>query len=369
MLENHIFSDILRYESHRLIYTPENDSPIELTGFLGAAVLAALLVDTLEGDARNIAIDTPEQRHAFFLRYERDVRRENGGLFSTEVQSLCQNYQELSCTEDLLFVICGNDRVYDLAFGLMMDYMHYLVREQVHEHIYEAIPWKMPFAQWLYDAGFTETRRRRLLSIDWNDPGAVYALTEEMNNHQSPITNDQLAPTFIFDGLSAEQVINGYWKWLWDTAQKEAGLFPDEQVQLAQIKKNIRDNEMNYDFLKPEMKHFTPAQLNLFRNWMYQWKDFINKQLPPEVIPPKHVQQELFMDSVLPIPHENKYAEVREYIKERSKYDEKFKKFVKTRKRTDLCHQLTLMFGWAVSDNALGKSMRRKLKYPKKSLL
>lgn len=366
MLENYIFSDNLRYESHSLIYAPANEEPIVLTGFLGASVLAALLVGTPEGDARGISFDLIRNKEDFFALYEQEVLRENGGLFTTEVQSLCQNYQELAGAEEVLFTICGNDRLYDLAFGLMMDYMHHLVQEQVYEQIYMALPWRMPFAQWLYDAGYKETHRQRLLNIDWSEAAEVYAFAQSLAHLDE---TKEIEPTFIFDGLSAEQVINGYWNWLWDTAKKEAGLFPDEQVQLAQIKKIIRDNEMDYDFLKPEMKHFTPAQLNIFRNWMYQWKEFINRQLPPEVVPPKHIQQELFLDSVLPIPHENKYAEVREYIKERSKYDENFKKYVKAHKRTDLCHQLTLMFGWMVSDNALGKSMRRKLKHPKKNHL
>lgn len=368
MLDNYIFSDTLRYESHRLIYSAE-EQPIELTGMLAAAILAALLVDTPEGNARGIAVDGDMQREQFFLRYEREVRRENGGLFTTEVQSLCQNYMELTGSEELVFAVCGNDRLYDLAFGLVMDYMRHLVREQVRAHVYEVVPWKAPFAQWLFDAGFVETRRQRLLSIEWSDPASVYALNEQITNKQSSMTNDQITPTFVFEGLSAEQVLNGYWDWLWNAAQQEANLYPDNKVQLAQIKQVIRENEINYDFLKPEMKSFTPAQLNLFRKWMTQWKEFVDKRIPPETPPQKHIQQELFMDSVLPVPHENKYAEVREYINERSKYDEKFQKFVKTRKRTELCDQLSLMFGWTVDANALGKSMRRKLRHPKKNLL
>lgn len=127
LLDNYIISPSARYESHRLIYTGEGQ-PIELTGMLAAAVIAALLVDTPEGDKRGIAIDDNAQREQFFLRYEREVRRENGGLFTTEVESLCQNYMELAGSDELLFSICGNDRLYDLAIGLMMDYMRRLVR-------------------------------------------------------------------------------------------------------------------------------------------------------------------------------------------------------------------------------------------------
>lgn len=69
MLDNFIFSDTLRYESHKMIYTPAEDAPMELTGFLGAALLAALLVDTPEGDARGISFDFIEKKEGFYARY------------------------------------------------------------------------------------------------------------------------------------------------------------------------------------------------------------------------------------------------------------------------------------------------------------
>ena len=40
MLENYILDAHTRYESHRLIYTSAQETPIELAGMLGAAVLA-----------------------------------------------------------------------------------------------------------------------------------------------------------------------------------------------------------------------------------------------------------------------------------------------------------------------------------------
>lgn len=373
-LSDYIFSDTLRYEAHRIVCTPAEGEPVVLTGFLGAATLAALLVDTPEGDARGIAVDTEEQRNEFYDRYEREVRRENGGLFTTEVQSLGQNYIELTGADGLLFEICGNDRLYDLAMRLMVGYMQRLVREEVHDSIYEALPWREPFAQWLYEAGFRETRRQCLLTVDWSNEAEVYAFAKQLENSDKtegiePFVGGETGPTFLFDGLSAEEIINGYWNWLWEAAQQSASLYPDRNVQLAKIMQDIRENEFDYDFLKPEMKHFSPDQIRLFRNWMTQWKDFLEKKLPPEMIRKMHIEQELFLDSVLPVPHENKYTEVREYINERKKYDKNFKEFCQTRKRTVLCEQLSLMFGWAVDDNALGKSMRRQLKYPKKNLL
>ena len=173
LLSDYIINAHTRYEAHTLFYIPENGDSIELRGFLAAAIFAALIVDTNEGDARGIALDTDEQREAFFTRYEKEVRRDNGGLFSTEVQTLNEAYLEFTGDEEILVQICRNDRLFDLADGLMIEYMQRLVREQVGEQIYDLVPWTGPFAQWLLNAGYVETRRQHLLSIDWNDPAAV----------------------------------------------------------------------------------------------------------------------------------------------------------------------------------------------------
>lgn len=359
LFADHIIDPTTRYEAHRLIYKPENEMPVELGGFLAASVLAALLADTPEGDARGIAVDGDSQREDFFLQYEREVRRENGGLLTTEVQSLCQNYMELTGSEDLLFTICGNDRLYDLAFGLMMDYMRRLVREQVEAQIYVAVPWKAPFAQWLFDAGFVETRRQQLLSVDWSNPPEVYALSKQLKNPDEIERNE---PTFVFEGLSAEQVLNGYWNWLWETAQQEAKLYPDANVQLAAIKQEILKNEIDYEFLKPEMKDFTQPQINLFRKWMSLWKDFVEQKISPapDGFKRKDLRQEIFLDDIMPVPPARNYVKVREYILERCRYDAEFKKYYRAHKMTEMCQQLTFLFGWYVDDNALGKRMKSK---------
>ncbi len=360
LLDNYTIDARTRYESHRLIYTSENDEPIEFGGFLAAAILAALIVDTDEGDAREISIDTPEQRQAFFLRYEREVRRDNGGLFTTEVQALSEAYMELEGSDETLALLCRNERLYDLAVGLTVEYMQRLVHELVCGRIFDKEPWTGPFAQWLFNAGFVETRRQHLLSVDWTDPAAVYALSEELIHNESP---EPLEPTFIFEGLSAEQVLNGYWEWLWGEAQKEANLFPNAKVQLAQIKQIILKEETDYEFIKPEMKHFTQEQINLFRAWMNQWIDFVKEKIePPVSTRKKDLRQELFLDNISPIPPEHNYVEVKKYILERCRYDQEFKKYFKAYKRTDFCDQLTLLFGWYVDPNALGKRMKSKAK-------
>ena len=85
LLEDHIFSDSLRYEGHRLIYKPENDDLIEIGGFLAAAVLGALLYGQEEGRERGIRLNVRDGRKEFFVRYEDETLHENGGLFTTEV--------------------------------------------------------------------------------------------------------------------------------------------------------------------------------------------------------------------------------------------------------------------------------------------
>lgn len=282
LLDDYIFDEQLRYERHRLIYTSADTTPIEFSGILAAGITVALLSVTDEGEARAITLDTPEGRKDFFVRYEKEVLADNGGLLETELQALKDSYLEFTGELDTLLSICRNDRLLDLALGLVVEYMQRLVRERIGEQIYDIHQWKEPFAQWLYDAGYIETRRQYLLAINWTDPASVYDVTEDLTNDQSQITNDKSSPTFVFDGLSAKELLNGYWNWLWDSVQKDANQYPDAKVRLAEYKKLILENETSYDFLKPEMQSFTPEQLNLFRSWMNQWIDFLNRQLKPE---------------------------------------------------------------------------------------
>ena len=88
LLSNYTIDTRTRYESHRLIYAPENEDSIVLSGMLGAAILAALIVDTDEGDARGIALDTDAEREDFFTRYEKEVRRDDWGYLAAEINQL-----------------------------------------------------------------------------------------------------------------------------------------------------------------------------------------------------------------------------------------------------------------------------------------
>ena len=367
LLDNYIFSPSLRYEGHKLIYTPENEGPIEFGGMLAASVLGALLSVTDEGETRGIVLDTPEGRNDFFKRYEKEVIADNGGLFTTEVQMLSEAYLEFTGEEGLLLQLCRNDRILDLAVGLTVEYMERLVRERVGEHIYDVAPWTEPFAQWLFNAGYVEARRQYLLSINWTDAPAVYALAEELQKEPSWSASNQ-SPLFVFDDLSAEQVLNGYWNWLWETVQQEANRYPDAKKRLIEYKQLILQHETNYDDLKPEMKDFTPDQINLFRSWMNQWTDFVKQQIKPTATSPKKRKEEgqlFFPDDVLTCPTEDtdeKYAAAREYITERKRYDKEFRIFVKNSSHAKLCRQLTLLFGWYVEPSALRKSLLRKPK-------
>ena len=355
LLDDYIFDDTLRYEGHKLIYRDADGVEIVLGGMMGAAALSALLDNTDEGDARGIAIDSEAQRAEFFTRYEREVRRDNGGLFTTEVEALSNAYMELAGT-DALQRICRNDRLFDLAFGLVVDYMQHLVIEREHAHIYEAVPWRMPFAQWLFDAGFAETQRQHLLTVQWADAAAVYALAQELNSDQD---SEPVEPTFVFDGENAEHLMSDYFRWLWTQVQAQAAEMPDAKVQLAQLKPEVIKQETNWDFIKPELKDLDPEDLNLFRKWMAQWTDFITKQLgaadEPNTERKKVLNQELILDNVMPVPEENNYVAVREYILERCRYDEDFNTYYTTRPLTRLCEQLTFLFGWYVNPNHLGK--------------
>lgn len=366
MLANYIIDAHTRYEEHRLVYATKEGETLELRGFLGAAILGALLSVTDEAEVRGIVLDSQEGRDDFFRRYEKEMLADNGGLFHTEVEALNEAYLPFVGREELLLRICRNDRLLDLAARLMVEYMQRLVREQVCEHIYDFVPWTTPFAQWLFDAGHAETRRQELLALDWTSPVEVFELSERFSKDQR-LTNNDPSPTFVFEGLSAEQVINGYWEWLWGEAQKEAEMYPDKNVRLAKIKQMILENETDYDFLKPEMKHFSAEAHNLFRAWMNNWTEFVRGKIQPTTAMPsrKNPQQELFLDTTLSIPPENDYSAVREYILERCKYDPEFKKYYKIHK-TKICDQLTFMFGWAVDYNSLYHSLNRKLKYPLK---
>jgi len=120
LLSDHIFSEQMSYESHRLVCTFEAET-ICIEGVFAASLVSALLVDTEEGKQRAIAIDTDDERKAWMMRYEREVRQEDWGLFSTEIQLLNNAYIELATSNILIAQLCPNKRLLDLAMHLLHD--------------------------------------------------------------------------------------------------------------------------------------------------------------------------------------------------------------------------------------------------------
>lgn len=362
LLDDYTFDQTLSYREHQLHYTPENGAEFIFSGFVAAAVLCTLLADTDEGDARGIALDTPEQRDDFFCRYEREVRRDNGGWFPAEVQSLHDVYIELAGEEGILAQICCNDRLFDLAYGLIMEYMNHLVHEEVSQHIYDKYPWRAPFAQWLFVAGFVETYRQRLLDINWRDQAGVFAFAETYQPDELP---DE--PTFVFDGLDADDLLKRYFEWRWAIAKREAAIMPDAEVQLEQKREQILAEETNYRSVEDDLRELPADKQKTFRQWMTRWTAFVTDKLAPTALDsfPKQqrqtrVEQELFPDAVTPCCSQpNKYSPVRNYINDRSRYDEAFRDYFNSHDLNDFCEQLSFMFGWYVNPNSLGKSLKR----------
>lgn len=357
LLDNYTFSPALSYDAHRLIYTySEKEEPIQIEGFLGAALLCVRLINSDEGERREIPLDIERKQDFLFSRYEQEVIADGWGYLEAELRQLNDAYIQLTVGQVSFMDLCANVRQFSIAMSLLSAYMQRLVTEEFGEHIWEKETWHMPFAHWLFDAGYTETVRQRFLHIDWTDPVAVNALVEMPEQRFEE-------PSFIFEGEEAEEIIRRYWEWLSNTAQKDAALFPDKNAMMAEFKENILAHETNYEDLKPEMKDFTPDQLNLFRKWMNQWIDFVKTKIEPPVSPKKKdIRQEFFLDNILPVPPEHNYVEVKKYILERCRYDKEFKKYFEAHKRTDFCHQLTLLFGWFIDPNALGKRMKSKAK-------
>ena len=273
MLEDIVFSDQLRYEQHAFIYDAPSGDAIRLEGVLGAALLCAKLVDTDEGNRRGIAIDTDAERDAWITRYEREVRRDDWGMLITEVPLLCDAYIQFTDSPSSFYDFCPNIRLVDLAVQLMLYYMRHLVIETFREHIWEAVPWKAPFAAWLLEASRFETRRQRLLHMDWTDPSTVIALAEEEDQQEQP--------TLFFESEAANDIMARYFKWLWTSYQAQAGEYPGAKI--GQRDKNyLIERETNWTYLLPDMKDFTDSDRELWLQWMTDWQDYLTRQLKPE---------------------------------------------------------------------------------------
>lgn len=273
MLEDYIFSDRLRYEQHAFILGSPDDAAIRLEGVLGAALLSANLVDTDEGNRRGIAIDTDAERDAWIARYEREVRRDEWGLLLTEGSLLRDAYIQFFDSPYSVYDVCPNVRLVDLAMHLMVYYMRHLVLEDVCEHIWDYVTWKPPFAAWLLDASRAETRRQRLLQVDWMNDVSVIDIAEAKEQSASP--------TLFFESEAANDIMQRYFTWLWTTYQAQAGEYPGTKI--GQRDKNLLlKRETEWTHLLPEMNDFTDDDRELWRQWMTDWQDYLTRQLKPE---------------------------------------------------------------------------------------
>ena len=360
MLEDYIFDDHLRYQGHKLIYTfpKPTEEPIVIGGILGAAILCVRLINTDEQHSREIVLDEKLHYEPFYIRYEQEVIGDDWGYIAAELEQLDLAYMELYSQEQVTIeTLCPNIRQLSIAMDVLQTYMHRISIEQYGEHIYDLVKWTMPFAQWLYNAAQVEPLRQRFLTMVWTNPALVHALAEDITN------GVQEAPFFLFLGEQAADIMQLYWKWIMDAAQRDAALYPDANVILAENKEMTLSEETDYDFLQPQLQELEPKQRRLFTTWMDQWIAFVKQQLAPAIVPKKRdVRQELELDNILPVPPERNYVKVREYIIERCKYDKNFEKFYKSHKMTQFCDQLSLLFDWYVDPNALGKRMKSKPK-------
>lgn len=279
MLEDYIFDDHLRYEGHKLIYTfsESTEEPLVIGGILGAAIFCVRLINTDEQQSREIVLDETLHYEPFFIRYEQEVIGDDWGYIAAELEQLDLAYLELSCQEQVtLQTLCPNIRQLSIAMDVLQTYMHRIAVEQYGEHIYNYVQWTTPFAGWLINAAQAEPLRQRFLTTAWTDPALVHALAEDIANDKP------VEPLCVFEGEQAADIMARYWDWLWDSAQKEAGLFPDPDAKIAELKQLILNEENNYYYLKPEMKDFTDDQLRLFNEWVNRWIVFVEEKIKPK---------------------------------------------------------------------------------------
>lgn len=273
LLADHIFSDVLRYENHQLIYAPSNEEPVEMGGILAASLLAVLLIDTDEGEARGIALDTDDQRKDFFARYDREVLRDDLGYLSAEINQLRDNYVQLALGTTALNNLCPNIRLLNLAMDGMVAYMQQLVIKTFKEHIWEALSWQAPFPQWLLDAARVETRRQRFLQTDWTDAPIVTALADMPDKTEEP--------TLFFIGEKASDIMERYLHWLSDTYVAVKQELPGAKITSAD-RKYIFSQETDWSFLSDGIEDFSTSQQKEWLQWQQEWTRFLTERLLPQ---------------------------------------------------------------------------------------
>ena len=279
LLDDYIIDARTRYESHKLIFTPQNGEPLEFGGILAAAVLAALLVDTPEGDARGIALDTDADRTQFFLRYEREVRRDDWGYLPAEINQLRDNYIQITVGQTKLNDLCPNIRLLNLAMDVAVAYMQHLVLETFGAHIWEAVPWETPFPQWLLDAARVETHRQQYLQADWTDAPMVNQLADVPSSN--PLIHSSSNPLFVFEGEAASDIMERYLQWLSDEYVAMKQELPGAKITSAD-RKYIFAQETDWAFLSDEINRLEPSEQGEWQRWQQEWTKFLTDRLLPK---------------------------------------------------------------------------------------
>jgi len=277
MLEDYQINDKLRYTNHQLVVA---DKDVQIGGVLGAALLSALLVDTDEGKQRGIAVDSEAEQRAWMMTYEREVRRDAWGMLFAEIEQLSESYIALATEEMSLFDLCPNMRLLEIAMQLTVEYMRYLTQEIFRAHIWEGVPWKAPFGEWLLDAARFETRRQRLLKMDWTDAALVTALYEELQKAQTD-TQEEI-PTFIFEGEAAEGILKRYCDWVWSSFQAQLREIPGSQPRAAKHRNYIVAQETDWRFMAEEVNKLSEEKQREWAQWMMDWRTYITRRLKPQ---------------------------------------------------------------------------------------
>lgn len=145
LLDNYTFSPSLRYDAHRLVYTySEKEEPIQIEGFLGATLLCVRLINSDEGERREIPLDIERKQDFFFSRYEQEVIADGWGYLEAELRQLNDAYIQLTVSQVPIVDVCANIRQFSIAMSLLSAYMQRLVIEELGEHIWEKETWHMP---------------------------------------------------------------------------------------------------------------------------------------------------------------------------------------------------------------------------------
>ena len=274
LLSDYIFSPSMHYESHRLyISGTDGEDEFVFGGFLGAALAVVFLLDTPEGNARGIHLYTDDEKEEFFALYDREVLRDDWGYLSAELNQLRDNYVQFIDDPNSLIGLCPNRRLFSLAMELLVTYMRRLVVEPFGEHIWEAMPWKMPFAQWLIDAARVETRRQRFLRTDWTDIQAVILLAD--------MPDETEEPTFFFEGEKAADIMQRYFLWLSDeyVAMKQG--IPGSKITSAD-RSFIFSQETDWAFLSDEIDQLSASEKEDWLQWQKEWNLFLSDRLLPK---------------------------------------------------------------------------------------